>query len=291
MFGGWMFVPLAGVVGMGFALAMGLGRVEPLRAARVAYVVLVVAVFAAIPLGVFWVIGLFVQLPIVGTFIHDYLHVNGVHSTSLSWWGVLLGAWMLTSIWRSIWLVRSHRRMGRTFDNNSEMIIESDDVFAYTMPGRSRSIVLSRGLVSKLTAPEVSVVIAHERAHARLRHDRALLVGQLCVIVLPFMRPLLSRLEFALERIADEAAVTVCGSRQLVARTLASVALGKGGPSGVAGMARTGVSARVLALNVGNRKLSSAADLAISLVVCSTLILGFVQWRYVLAAVMTICTS
>jgi hypothetical protein len=288
---GWMFLPLVGVVILGFVLLRGLDRVGPLHAARIAYAVLVVAAVATIPLGLFWSIGLLANLPVVGKFVHDFLHVNGVHSASVAWWGWLIGAWMLVSAWRAIALIRSHRKMGRASCRGAELVVDSDAVFAYAVPGPSRSIVLSRGLVATLTTPEVDVVVAHERAHARLCHDRALLVGHLCVLVLPLMRPVLARLEFALERIADESAVVACGSRQLVARTLARVALGDGIPRGVAGVAKTGVSARVLALQFENERRSTRAEIGSSLVVCTLLFLGVVQWYHVVAAVTTICTG
>ena len=62
------------------------------------------------------------------------------------------------------------------------------------------------------------------------------------------LRPLASRLQFSLERCADEAAVEECGDRRFVARTLGKVALHGVTPVGALGFAGLGVPARVAAL-------------------------------------------
>jgi hypothetical protein len=69
-------------------------------------------------------------------------------------------------------------------------------------------------------------VFAHERAHVDHRHDRYLTIARAAEAVLPMIRPLTRRLEFSLERWADDASVcAVNGDRLLVARTIAKVAL------------------------------------------------------------------
>ena len=42
---------------------------------------------------------------------------------------------------------------------------------AYCLPGRRDRIVLSQGAVDRLSRPELTAVLAHERAHLRQRHD------------------------------------------------------------------------------------------------------------------------
>ena len=65
-----------------------------------------------------------------------------------------------------------------------------------------------------------------QRAHAEHRHDRYLTIARGAEAVLPLIRLLTRRLEFSLERWADDAAVrAVNGDRLLVARTIAKVAL------------------------------------------------------------------
>ena len=64
---------------------------------------------------------------------------------------------------------------------------------------------------------------------------------------MPLPRPLAGRLQFSLERWADEAAVAQCGDRGFVARTLGKVAL-HSTPAGAMSFAGLGVPARVAAL-------------------------------------------
>ena len=109
-------------------------------------------------------------------------------------------------------------------------------------------MVLSSGLVELLDDDEQRVVLAHEGAHANHRHDRYLLVAQLAAATIPVLRPLTSRLQFSLERWADEVAVEVCGDRRFVAHTLGKVALHSVTPVGALSFAGLGVPARVSAL-------------------------------------------
>ena len=128
------------------------------------------------------------------------------------------------------------------------MLADDDRVFACTLPGGGGRIVMSTGLDSLLDRHERAVVLAHERAHARFRHDRYLLVGDLAVALLPMLSPLAHRLRFCLERWADEEAVGACGDRRFVAETLGKVATTGMVPSGFLGFGALGVPGRVAAL-------------------------------------------
>jgi Zn-dependent protease with chaperone function len=107
---------------------------------------------------------------------------------------------------------------------------------------------MSSGLVEFLDDDELSVVLAHERAHGRHRHDRYLVIAKLGVAVAPMFRPLSSRLEFSLERWADESAADECADRTFVARTLGKVALSSPSPAMNLSFAGLGVPARMTAL-------------------------------------------
>lgn len=111
-------------------------------------------------------------------------------------------------------------------------IEESAEVYAFAVPvlfpgrGRSRgSIVVSTGMLSALSANERSALFAHERAHLRFAHHRYLLTGQILVAVLPPLRPMINRLDWLLERWADEAAAREIGDRDVVATAIAQAAL------------------------------------------------------------------
>ena len=105
-------------------------------------------------------------------------------------------------------------------------VLPSAELFAYTLPGAGGHVVVSQGLVDELDEVELAIVMAHERAHGRLRHDRFVVLGAAAVALVPIMAPLHRRLRFTLERWADESTVAELEvGREVVARTLATVAL------------------------------------------------------------------
>jgi hypothetical protein len=149
--------------------------------------------------------------------------------------------------WRGVRALRMHRRLRHDAPGSVE-VAGHERPFAYTLPGRGGHIVLSSALVDLLDETEREIVVAHELAHARHRHDRYLLAGAITTATIPLLRPLASRLEYSVERWADEAAASRCGDRRLVARTLGKVALGQAQLRGVLPFAGLGVGARVAAL-------------------------------------------
>jgi Zn-dependent protease with chaperone function len=128
------------------------------------------------------------------------------------------------------------------------LLADDERVYACTLPGVGGRIVMSTGLDALLDRRERAVVLAHERAHARFRHDRYLLVADLSAAVLPLLTPLARRLRFCLERWADEEAVAACGDRRFVAETLGKVAMTGMVPAGLLGFGGLGVTGRVSAL-------------------------------------------
>ncbi|MFE0633407.1 M56 family metallopeptidase [Streptomyces sp. NPDC058864] len=127
--------------------------------------------------------------------------------------------------------------------------------YAYALPGRRPRIVVSTGLLGRLTAAERRALFAHERAHLAGRHHRFLLAVQLAARANPFLRPLRTAVSYTTERWADEAAARTVGSRRTVALAIGRAALVSagagppGGPAGSAGFATTGpVPRRVAAL-------------------------------------------
>ena len=162
--------------------------------------------------------------------------------------GALVFLLMLAGSVRILRVLRLHRRL-RASEPSEVEILPSTAVFAYTLPGPAGNIILSEGLVSSLSERERDVVIAHERAHARHRHDRYLLLGRVATALVPFVRPIADRLEFSLERWADDEAALEFDDRRLVATAIARVAAAGSHPSpAVAGIARLGAAARAEAL-------------------------------------------
>ena len=134
-------------------------------------------------------------------------------------------AWMGRRIRRAVsvrrWAAAGSR--GRRFQ-----LLDTPEPIAYAAPGHPGCVVVSVGMFEALEPAERSVLVAHEDAHLAQRHHRYLLVAELGLAVLPALRPLTHQLRLAVERCADEAAVTaVGGDRGLVARAIARAALAK----------------------------------------------------------------
>lgn len=222
-------------------------RLPPVLAARAVVVTTVVIVGAAVP--TLWIlsVGYVAHAPFFGPGLEWCTKAVGVHQR-VPWW-VGLPTLLLSTIGtvRAVKVLRSHRRLREDHPGSIE-IAGHDRPFAFTLPGRGGHIVLSSGLIELLDDDEQDVVLAHEGAHARHRHDRYLLVAQLAAAAIPFLRPLTSRLLFSIERWADEVAVKACGDRRFVARTLGKVALHGITPVGALSFAGLGVPARVAAL-------------------------------------------
>lgn len=87
------------------------------------------------------------------------------------------------------------------------VVIPTDSFLAYAIDGSPPQIVISEGLCDRLDDDMIGFVIAHERAHLRLRHRRYLLVAAvvdaLCGAISLIARSTLA-LRLAVERAADE---------------------------------------------------------------------------------------
>jgi len=193
--------------------------------------------------------GFLTHLPWFGGALAWCREAFGIHQQIPDWLGVPAVLVLGLAVVRLHRVRRSWRRF-RCTHSDGVQIVPSAESFAYTMPGPGGHIVVSDGLVERLDARELAVVVAHEQAHARHRHDRFVLLGSVTVALLPLIAPLQRRLRFALERWADEATVeTLDVERTLVARTLATVALsGATVPAGTVGISGLGIAGRVTAL-------------------------------------------
>lgn len=75
------------------------------------------------------------------------------------------------------------------------LVVDHPQAVAYCLPGLRSSVVLSTGALRSLSAVELRAVLAHERSHARERHD---------LVLLPFVA-----LRGLAPRIADAVALLV----------------------------------------------------------------------------------
>ncbi len=242
-----VIVPLLFAIALAASVTTVHRRLPPALAARAVAVTVVVVAGAAVP--TLWIIalGYLAHTPFPGTSPRWCEEVFGGHgriSLGLGLPSLVLAA---AGTVRAARVVRTHRRLRHDHPGSVEITCH-EQPFAFTLPGRGGHVVLSSGLVELLDDDERRVVLAHEGAHAKHRHDRYLLVAQLTAAALPMLRPLTSRLQFSLERWADEAAVEQGADRCLVAQTLGKVALHNATPVGALSFAGLGVPARVAAL-------------------------------------------
>ncbi len=224
-------------------------RLQPMIAAPLLTATIAAVSFAVAPSTLVIALGFLAHQPLFGGALAWCRDALGLHAAIPSWLGIPALALVVLAVIRSRSVIGSWRRYRRLEPAVPE-VIESDALFAYTLPGRGGQIVLSSGLIGELAPEELAVVLAHERAHVLHRHDRHVLVADLADAIFPFVRPLQRRLVFVLERWADETAVAaVGGDRRMVARTLARVALSHApGPAPAVAFGGLGVAARVEAL-------------------------------------------
>jgi Zn-dependent protease with chaperone function len=218
----------------------------PRLASRFVTTALVLVAIAALPTLLIVAVAFLAHAPVVGLGFEWCARAFGLHEAVPAWIGlpiVLIIGWGAV---RTSRVVREHRRL-RIDVRRPVYVADSVTPYAVTLPGRAGQIIVSTALLDGLDESERRVVIAHERAHARYRHDRYVLVAALCAAALPPLRTLSNRVTYSIERWADEAAAAVCGDRRLVAVTLGKVALHRQ-PATVSGFAGLGVASRMGAL-------------------------------------------
>ncbi|WP_067138659.1 M56 family metallopeptidase [Microtetraspora malaysiensis] len=132
-------------------------------------------------------------------------------------WAVVVPAWLLLHTVRAtVRTVAEQRRQRLLVDVAAEHRAEHDiyvlpgsSPVAYCVPGSTARVVLSRGALQLLSERELAAVLAHERAHARGRHDRVLLPFIALAGAFPWLpavRTARSAVPVLLEMIADDRA-------------------------------------------------------------------------------------
>ena len=221
-------------------------RLPPRLATRFVTIALVLVMLAAVPTALVVAIAFMAHTPIVGLGFQWCAHAMGIHDSVPLWVGLPILALIVAGIRRTVRLLRQHRDL-RLDEAHPIHIAHSRKPYAVTLPGRAGQIVISTAMVDLLNDDEQRIVVAHEQAHARYRHDRYLLTAELAAAALPPLRALARRVSYSIERWADESAAAACGDRQLVAITLGKVAL-RTNPPTVAGFSGLGVASRMGAL-------------------------------------------
>ncbi|MFE9689552.1 M48 family metalloprotease [Micromonospora sp. NPDC005806] len=130
-------------------------------------------------------------------------------------------------------------------------VLASDRPEAFSTPPPAGRVVLSSGLVNRLSPDELRVVLAHEESHLRHAHTWYALAAELAAAANPLLRPIARSVRDAVERWADEDAARAVADRRLAARALARTALLTGGATTAAATlasADRGMPGRVAAL-------------------------------------------
>ncbi|MFG6201763.1 M56 family metallopeptidase [Nonomuraea sp. JJY05] len=156
------------------------------------------------------------------------------------------------------------------------LVVEHPAVAAYCVPGRQPAIVVSTGALGLLRPDELAAVLAHERAHARERHDLVLLPFAVLERAFPWSRAvgvMRRRVATLVEMRADDRAARTHGHATLSAalrRFRASERLPS--PAGTLGAGAEDIDARLdrLAAPVRTPLALRALLLAIALTVVST---------------------
>jgi Zn-dependent protease with chaperone function len=108
-------------------------------------------------------------------------------------------------------------------------VIEHPELIAYCLPGARPRVVVSRGTLDALDSEELAAVLAHERAHARGRHELVVQPFVAWERTFPFLlaaRRARLAVTLLVEILADDQA-----RGQVPAESLASALVRLGGPT------------------------------------------------------------
>lgn len=226
-----------------------LDRLQPSAAARCIAVMLGASAIAVVP--TLWLVGLsgLAHVGVVNPITDWSAHLLPNHRPLGAVVGVVSLGMAFTGSVLAVRVLIHHRRLRTSGASEPLAYIDTDEVYAYTLPGPAGTIAISDGLRRTLDDDELDFVIAHERAHARHRHDRYKLLALLATAFVPPIATVARRLSYHLERWADEEALDDIGAdRHLAARTIAKVALAGTTPNAALGIADHGIAARATAM-------------------------------------------
>lgn len=157
-------------------------------------------------------------------------------------------AWCLTAVLTDARRRRSRHRttldlVGTTVPGLDAVVLSADRPAVYCLPGRHRRIVVTSGALQLLTEEQLTLVLRHEQAHARQRHDLVLAWSQTTAKAFPRV-PLFAtaRAESArlVELLADDVAIGHDGNPLALADALLTLS---SAPAPVAALAAGGSTA------------------------------------------------
>lgn len=245
----WLLLPGALVTVAALIAPRATGRLHPATAVRI----ITVAASAAAVTAAAWVLLVVSGLALeagphggrhstVGRVVMSHEPVPGAMAAGVIVW-LTIAAGRLAHARRATILVR------RAVPGSRGVVVADGlGVVALAIPGRRARIVISRETVVRCTPGETAVVVAHEWAHLRRRHGWYAAAVRAASIACPWLRAADRHVTFLLERWADEDAAASVGDRNLVARTIAKLALIGRTPDGVLAFADGDAVARTKAM-------------------------------------------
>ena len=103
-------------------------------------------------------------------------------------------------------------------------VVADDIPSAYAVGARRGRIVVTTAMLEALSPAEQRVLLAHEEAHLRHRHNLVVVAIRIAAAANPMLRPVVGVVTQAVEQAADEHAAVVVGDRALAARSVARAA-------------------------------------------------------------------
>jgi Zn-dependent protease with chaperone function len=70
--------------------------------------------------------------------------------------------------------------------SSGALVVPHDSALVYCLPGKRGQVVLTSGAIDALDEAELTAVLAHERAHLRMRHDTVLAAASALSAAFPF---------------------------------------------------------------------------------------------------------
>ncbi|UGQ13463.1 M56 family metallopeptidase [Yinghuangia sp. ASG 101] len=207
-------------------------RLSPsVGAAVLAWSAVVAACASLVNLGLFAVKAV-AEIPAVAErfgWSHRVVAEDTAHVPWVSW---VSAAWLVWSVAAVARVRRRHRRGHRIAEEFAHLpadrqvvVVESDAVDAYAVPGRPGRIVVTTAMREALTPEQYAALLAHERAHLDAGHPRLIMLAESAGAAHPALRWVARRVGYLIERAADEAAAVAVGDRRTVARAIGTAAL------------------------------------------------------------------
>lgn len=184
--------------------------------------------------------------------------------------GLVLGLSLISAlfaVWRTVRGVRRWLRRNTLGEGPGQsLIVGGSEVLLAAAGIRDAKVVVSTGALVKLDEDELAAGLEHERGHIAHRHPYLDLAGNIAFAVarvLPGSRDALRRLQFCLERDADEFAIGRIASPIALASAICKAAVDQPESTrAMAGLAGFGTAARLrLLLDRSKARPSAVAEL------------------------------